>query len=75
MFDFDGYLGHNGSLPGYMSFVAFQPRQRRTIVVLTNLATPGQSPATSWPRSSSTGWPSFSGISIARSSYSTHSTL
>jgi D-alanyl-D-alanine carboxypeptidase len=45
MFDFEGYYGHNGSLPGYTTFVAFQPRQHRTIVVITNLTTPGQSPA------------------------------
>ena len=45
MFDFDGYYGHNGSLPGYTTFVAFQPQQHRTMVVMTNLTTPGQSPA------------------------------
>ena len=45
MFDFDGYYGHNGSLPGYTTFVAFQPQLHRTIVVITNLTTPGQSPA------------------------------
>ena len=45
MFDFDGYFGHNGSLPGYTTFVAFQPITHRTIVVITNLTTPAQSPA------------------------------
>jgi len=45
MFDFDGYFGHNGSLPGYTTFVAFQPQSHRTIVVITNLTTTGRSPA------------------------------
>ena len=45
MFDFDGYYGHNGSLPGYTTFVAYQPHLHRTIVVITNLTTPGKSPA------------------------------
>jgi D-alanyl-D-alanine carboxypeptidase len=45
LFDFDGYFGHNGSLPGYTTFVAYQPITHRTIVVITNLTTPGQSPA------------------------------
>lgn len=45
IFDFDGYLGHNGSLPGYTTFVAYQPTMHRTIVVITNLTTPSQPPA------------------------------
>lgn len=45
IFNFDGYIGHNGSLPGYTSFVAYSPTRKATIVVLTNLTTPSQSPA------------------------------
>lgn len=57
MFDFEGYYGHNGSLPGYTTFVAFQPRQHRTIVVITNLTTPVSHRLTSWPPSSSSRLP------------------
>jgi hypothetical protein len=46
LFDAAGYLGHNGELPGFQSFMGYQPHQGRTIVVLTNLATPqGTGPA------------------------------
>jgi D-alanyl-D-alanine carboxypeptidase len=35
--DFGGFLGHNGSLPGYQSWMGYQPRQGATIIVLVNL--------------------------------------
>jgi D-alanyl-D-alanine carboxypeptidase len=37
--DIAGYLGHNGEVPGFQSFMGYQPHQGRTIVVLANLAT------------------------------------
>jgi len=46
MFKVDGYLGHNGSIPGFTSFVGYDPVHHRTVVVLTNLAlSTGLSPA------------------------------
>jgi D-alanyl-D-alanine carboxypeptidase len=35
--DFNGFLGHDGQLPGFHSFMAYQPEKQATIVVLTNL--------------------------------------
>lgn len=35
--DFDGFIGHNGGLPGYQSFAGYMPGKDATIVVLTNL--------------------------------------
>ncbi|MFE0464144.1 serine hydrolase domain-containing protein [Kitasatospora sp. NPDC058965] len=37
IFDVDGFLGHDGQLPGYTSFVGYNPDRAATIVVLTNL--------------------------------------
>lgn len=34
--DFDGLVGHNGALPGFESFMGYEPNQRITIIVLTN---------------------------------------
>jgi D-alanyl-D-alanine carboxypeptidase len=46
MFKVDGYLGHNGSIPGFTSFVGYDPVHHRTVIVLTNLAlSTGLSPA------------------------------
>ncbi|MYS86061.1 serine hydrolase domain-containing protein [Embleya scabrispora] len=35
--DFSGFLGHDGQLPGYNSFVGYNPQSGATIVVLANL--------------------------------------
>ncbi|MET7299192.1 serine hydrolase domain-containing protein [Embleya sp. NPDC005575] len=35
--DFAGFLGHDGQLPGYNSFVGYNPQSCATIVVLANL--------------------------------------
>jgi hypothetical protein len=35
--DYD-FIGHNGSVPGYRSFMAYHPDMKLTIVVLTNFA-------------------------------------
>ncbi len=37
--DFGGVIGHNGGLPGFQSFMGYQPQKGATIVVLTNLQT------------------------------------
>lgn len=34
--DFDGALGHNGSIPGYQSFMGYLPDQDATVIVLVN---------------------------------------
>lgn len=39
--DFDGFIGHNGGLPGYQSFAGYQPEKHETVVVLTNRAERG----------------------------------
>lgn len=45
--NFTGLLGHNGSTPGYTSFVAYQPVTKTTVITLTNLyiAPDGTNPA------------------------------
>jgi D-alanyl-D-alanine carboxypeptidase len=35
--NFRGFIGHNGSLPGYQSWMGYQPQQGATIIVLVNL--------------------------------------
>jgi D-alanyl-D-alanine carboxypeptidase len=35
--DFGGFLGHNGDLPGYQSWMGYQPQKGATIIVLVNL--------------------------------------
>lgn len=37
IFDVQGYLGHNGELPGFQSFMGYNPANGVTLVVLTNL--------------------------------------
>jgi D-alanyl-D-alanine carboxypeptidase len=37
IFDVEGFLGHNGSLPGFQSFMGYMPSKDATIIVLTNL--------------------------------------
>jgi D-alanyl-D-alanine carboxypeptidase len=36
IFDSHGWIGHNGSLPGYQSLVIYLPASKATLVVLTN---------------------------------------
>lgn len=36
IFNLDGWIGHNGSLPGYQSVAVYLPVQKRTMVILTN---------------------------------------
>lgn len=45
---FWGFIGHNGQLPGFNSFVGYDPKKDATIVVVTDvyLAPDGSSPAT-----------------------------
>jgi D-alanyl-D-alanine carboxypeptidase len=35
--DFGGFIGHNGSLPGFQSWMGYQPQKGATIIVLVNL--------------------------------------
>jgi D-alanyl-D-alanine carboxypeptidase len=46
--DFAGFIGHDGQLPGYNTFMGFNPETGATIIVLTNLYTApdGNAPAT-----------------------------
>ena len=44
--NFFGFLGHTGSIPGYNSFVAYDPKLHATVVVLVNL---NQSPDANGP--------------------------
>jgi D-alanyl-D-alanine carboxypeptidase len=37
--DYGGFLGHNGQIAGYQSWMGYQPEMRATIMVLTNLDT------------------------------------
>lgn len=50
--DFGGYIGHDGQLPGYNSFAAYNPDTGATIIVLTNVfaAPDGNTPATAIPK-------------------------
>jgi D-alanyl-D-alanine carboxypeptidase len=47
--DFSGFIGHNGQIPGYQSFMGYMPEKDATIIVLTNLfaAPDGSEPADS----------------------------
>ncbi len=36
IFDINGWIGHNGSLPGYESLTIYLPEQRVTLVLLLN---------------------------------------
>jgi D-alanyl-D-alanine carboxypeptidase len=35
--NFDGFIGHNGGLPGFQSFMGYMPGKSEMIVILTNL--------------------------------------
>lgn len=37
--DFDGFIGHNGGLQGFQSFMGYQPETGTTVIVLTNIPT------------------------------------
>ncbi len=45
--DFGGFLGHDGSIPGFTSWIGYQPQKGATIIVLANLnvAADGSAPA------------------------------
>jgi D-alanyl-D-alanine carboxypeptidase len=36
LFDISGWIGHNGSLPGYQSLTVYEPKLKTTMVVLLN---------------------------------------
>jgi CubicO group peptidase (beta-lactamase class C family) len=46
--DFAGFIGHDGQIPGYNTFMGYNPETGATIIVLTNLYTApdGNAPAT-----------------------------
>lgn len=48
IFNLAGWVGHNGSLPGYQSVVAYLPEQKRTLVILinTDIGYKGSEPST-----------------------------
>ncbi|MGW6918288.1 serine hydrolase domain-containing protein [Kitasatospora sp. NPDC054939] len=48
IFDNNGWIGHNGSLPGYESLVLYQPASRTTLVVqlTTDITYQGEEPST-----------------------------
>ncbi|MGW6687485.1 serine hydrolase domain-containing protein [Streptomyces sp. NPDC054961] len=48
IFKVNGWIGHNGSLPGYQSLTLYDPRTQATLVVLlnTDISAEGQEPST-----------------------------
>ena len=48
IFNLDGWIGHNGSLPGYQTVVVYQPQEQTTMVILinTDIEQQGSEPAT-----------------------------
>jgi len=48
IFNLDGWIGHNGSLPGYQSVSVYLPVQKRTVVILinTDIGYQGSEPST-----------------------------
>ncbi|MER7734734.1 serine hydrolase domain-containing protein [Streptomyces erythrochromogenes] len=48
LFDIQGWIGHNGSLPGYQSLAVYLPQARATLVVIlnTDILHDGQEPST-----------------------------
>ncbi|MFE6909898.1 serine hydrolase domain-containing protein [Streptomyces erythrochromogenes] len=48
LFDVQGWIGHNGSLPGYQSLAVYLPQARATMVVIlnTDILHDGQEPST-----------------------------
>ncbi len=47
IFDSDGWIGHNGSIPGYESVTVYLPSKKATLVVLlnTDITYEGQEPS------------------------------
>ncbi|MEU2393323.1 serine hydrolase domain-containing protein [Streptomyces sp. NPDC007369] len=52
IFNVQGWIGHNGSLPGYQSLTVFLPEAQATLVVLlnTDVAAEGEEPSTLFGR-------------------------
>ncbi|WP_328303964.1 beta-lactamase family protein [Streptomyces sp. NBC_00435] len=48
IFNVQGWIGHNGSLPGYQSLTVYDPRTKATLVVLlnTDISARGEEPST-----------------------------
>lgn len=48
IFNVQGWIGHNGSLPGYQSLTVYDPQSKATLVVLlnTDIAAEGEEPST-----------------------------
>ncbi|MFJ1868141.1 serine hydrolase domain-containing protein [Streptomyces sp. NPDC088097] len=48
IFNVDGWIGHNGSLPGYQSLTIYLPQSRATLVVMlnTDVTSGGSAPST-----------------------------
>ena len=48
IFSLDGWIGHNGSLPGYQTVAVYQPQEQTTMVILinTDIEQQGSEPAT-----------------------------
>jgi D-alanyl-D-alanine carboxypeptidase len=47
MFSVAGWIGHNGSLPGYQTAAVYRPQNKTTMIVLTNTDIPSKGRATS----------------------------
>jgi D-alanyl-D-alanine carboxypeptidase len=47
VFDFGGFVGHDGTIAGFQSWMGYQPQRGVTIIVLVNLdaAPKGETPA------------------------------
>jgi D-alanyl-D-alanine carboxypeptidase len=48
LFDANGWIGHNGSIPGYETVTVYLPSQRATLVIMINTdsTVQGQEPST-----------------------------
>lgn len=48
IFETNGWIGHNGSIPGYESVTVYLPAQKATLVIMinTDITTQGQEPST-----------------------------
>jgi D-alanyl-D-alanine carboxypeptidase len=48
IFDIGGWIGHNGSLPGYQTVAVYLPEKQTTMVIFTNtdIDSDGQEPST-----------------------------
>lgn len=47
IFDSDGWIGHNGSIPGYETVTVYLPQQKATMVLMlnTDITVNGQEPS------------------------------